>query len=67
MVFCYNAGDILRKDLTTMAEQPPVPEKRPIGLIEYALIIALVAVIAIGIVIVLLPAINTIITTLHNG
>jgi hypothetical protein len=52
---------------TAMADQPPAPEKRPIGLIEYALIIALVAVIAIGIVIVLLPAINTIITTLRNG
>ena len=50
-----------------MADQLPKEERRPLGLIEYALIIALVAVVAIGIIIVLLPAITTIINTLRGG
>jgi Flp pilus assembly pilin Flp len=49
-----------------MADNPPKEERRPLGLVEYALIIALVAVVAIGIVIVLLPAITSIINTLHG-
>jgi Flp pilus assembly pilin Flp len=50
-----------------MADPTPKEERRPLGLIEYALIIALVAVVAIGIIIVLLPAINSIITTIRGG
>ena len=50
-----------------MADQLPKEERRPLGLVEYALIIALVAVVAIGIIIVLLPAITTIINTLRGG
>lgn len=49
-----------------MANQPPQDDRRPLGLVEYALIIALVAVVAIGIIIVLLPAITSIVTTLKG-
>jgi Flp pilus assembly pilin Flp len=50
-----------------MADQVPQDERRPLGLIEYALIVALVAVVAIGIIIVLLPAISSIVSTLHGS
>ncbi len=50
-----------------MADQVPQDERRPLGLVEYALIIALVAVVAIGIIIVLLPAITSIVSVLHGS
>jgi Flp pilus assembly pilin Flp len=50
-----------------MADQVPQNERRPLGLVEYALIIALVAVVAIGIIIVLLPAITSIVAALHGS
>jgi Flp pilus assembly pilin Flp len=50
-----------------MADELPKDERRPLGLVEYALIIALVAVVAIGIIIVLLPAITSIIATLRGS
>ena len=50
-----------------MADQVPQNDRRPLGLVEYALIIALVAVVAIGIIIVLLPAISSIISALHGS
>jgi hypothetical protein len=52
---------------TIMADELPKDERRPLGLVEYALIIALVAVVAIGIIIVLLPAITSIIATLRGS
>jgi len=50
-----------------MADQYPQGEQQSPGLIEYALIVALVAVLVIGVLIVLAPAISTIITTVRGG
>lgn len=50
-----------------MANLTPQGERQNPGLVEYALIIALVAVVAIGILIVLAPAISTIVTTIRGG
>ena len=50
-----------------MADHVPQNERRPLGLVEYALVVALVAVVAIGIIIVLLPAIGSIVSALHGS
>ncbi|HKD75479.1 MAG TPA: hypothetical protein VKB76_08290 [Ktedonobacterales bacterium] len=50
-----------------MADQFPQGEQQAPGLIEYALIVALVAVLVIGILIVLAPAIATIVNTVRGG
>jgi len=50
-----------------MADHLPQGESNSLGLVEYALIVALVAVLVIGVLIVLAPAISTIITTLRGG
>lgn len=50
-----------------MADQNSPGEQHRLGLVEYALIIALVAVVVIGVLIVLAPAITTIIHTFQTG
>lgn len=50
-----------------MADQQPRGEQQGLGLVEYALIVALVAVVAIGILIVLAPAITTIVKTISGN
>lgn len=49
-----------------MSDNVPQSGRRRVGLIEYALVTALVVVLVIGVLIVLAPAINQIITTLHG-
>jgi Flp pilus assembly pilin Flp len=49
-----------------MSNQAPQTGPQRPGLIEYALIVALVAVLVIGILIVLLPAITTIVNSMHG-
>ena len=47
-------------------QMPPVHRREP-GLVEYALILALVAVVVIGVLVVLAPAITSIIRTFQAG
>lgn len=50
-----------------MANQQPPSGRRELGLVEYALIIALVAVVVIGVLVVLAPAIMSIVHTLQQS
>ncbi len=50
-----------------MADNVPQGERQGPGLVEYALITALVVVLVIGVLIVLAPAISAIVTTLRGG
>src|SRR5215469_2969076 len=65
---CWQAASCRRESKEgAMADQFPQGEPQAPGLIEYALIVALVAVLVIGILIVLAPAIATIVNTVRGG
>ena len=50
-----------------MTEPQPPSGHRELGLVEYALIIALTAIVVIGVLAVLAPTISTIVKTIQNG